>query len=271
MTRSAIVTVAMGAATEQLDYTFSSFAEKNPGIPLHAFILGNALPQARLPSIEYHLLKPIPDFAHPLRQVYYQRLAVLDELDIDYALTVDCFDALCLQRVPDFGKLLWGAHVGACVEHLGSYPILGQGYTSNFTNGGVVFWDVPNSRDIRSEIIARGRAQFRTIADDQFCFNEVVQTRYYDRLRILPCQYNYRMNFRAGRPAFGFVNHLDGVVIYHNLHCIAAVKRLPSVKSRAELPALLPDGHPLTPWEQFWRRARLRLMRRLRKYVRSAL
>src|SRR2546423_1800745 len=34
---SAIVTVAFGHSTEHLDYTFLSFAEKNPGVPLHAF------------------------------------------------------------------------------------------------------------------------------------------------------------------------------------------------------------------------------------------
>src|SRR4051812_26137610 len=37
---SAIVTVAFGHSTEHLDYTFLSFSEKNPGIPLHAFVIG---------------------------------------------------------------------------------------------------------------------------------------------------------------------------------------------------------------------------------------
>jgi hypothetical protein len=268
---SAVVTLAIGEAREKLDYTFLSFAEKNPGLPLHAFILAETLPQRQLPGITYHLLKPVPDFSHPLREIYYRRLEVLDLLDVQYALVVDCFDVLCLQRLPPFEQVLGGAHLAACVEHLGSFPIMGQGYTSNFLNGGVFFWNAPASRDIRQEVMQRGRTQFRTIADDQFCLNEVVHTRHYDRLRILPCQYNYRAGYKPGRPEYGYVNHLDGVMIYHNMHCIQAVRQLPSVAKRAELPPLPPDGRPLTPREQFWRRVRIRLSRKLRKYVKSAL
>jgi hypothetical protein len=62
LSRSAVVTLAMGQAVENLDYTFTSFARQNPGLRLQAFILGNALPQRRLPEITYHLLKAVPLF-----------------------------------------------------------------------------------------------------------------------------------------------------------------------------------------------------------------
>ena len=88
MKRSAVVTVAFGKSTEQLDYTFTSFAEKNPGVPLHAFILGDRLPERQLPQITYHLVKPVPDFSHPLREVYFRRMLLIDQLDVDYALVV---------------------------------------------------------------------------------------------------------------------------------------------------------------------------------------
>jgi hypothetical protein len=255
--RSAIVTLAMGAAVENLDYTFSSFA-KCSGAELHAFILDGQLPQRRLPGIEYHLLKPSPDFSHTLREIYYRRLEVLDDLGVRYALTVDSLDVLCLHPLPAFEQLLGNAHVAACVEHLGCRYLIGQGYTSSFLNGGVFLWDVPNSRDIRREIAARGRERFRTIADDQFNLNEVIQTRHYDRLRILPCQYNYRAflkdTYTKKRPGWPVVEHLDGVMIYHNASCIDGVKKLPPLKPRAELPALVADGRPLSEKEQFWRR-----------------
>ena len=163
-----------------------------PNVELHAFILGDQLPQRRIPGIQYHLLAPSPDFSHPLREVYFRRMEVLDDLGVDYAMTVDSFDVLCLQPLPPFEQMLGNADVGACVEHQGGRYVLGQGYTSSFLNGGVFLWNVPRSRDIRAEIVARGRTHFRTLADDQFCLNEVIQTKYFDRLRILPCQYNYR-------------------------------------------------------------------------------
>src|SRR5947208_3901137 len=100
--RSAVVTVAFGEATEKLDYTFTSFADKNPGLPLHAFILGEKLPERRLPQIEYHLVEPVPDFSDPLREVYYRRLELIDGVDVDYVLLVDCYDVLCLQPLPPF-------------------------------------------------------------------------------------------------------------------------------------------------------------------------
>src|SRR5207253_11256329 len=130
MSRCAVVTVAFGESTEHLDYTFSSFAERNPGLPLHAFILGPELPKRRLPQIQYHLVAPVPDFSHPLREVYFRRMALIDQLDLDYALVVDSYDVLCLQPLPAFDQLVGDSAVAGCVEHMGSRYVVGQGYTS---------------------------------------------------------------------------------------------------------------------------------------------
>lgn len=256
--RSAIVTLAMGRATENLDYTFSSFA-RNRDVELHAFILGDKLPQRCLPGISYHLLPPVPDYSHLLREVYYRRMEVLDDLGVDFALTVDCFDVLCLQPLPPFEQLLAGAHVAACVEHLAGRYVMGQGYTANFLNGGVFLWNVPASRDIRGEILARGKSHFRTVADDQHCLNEVIQTKYFDRLRILPCQYNYRAYLKRKQRGWPTVEHLDGVLLYHNAVCMDEAKKLPPVKAKADLPSLPDDGGPLPSKAQFWRRLQNRL------------
>ena len=249
----------MGRATEHLDYTFNSFADHNPGLPLHAFILGAELPRHRLPQVEYHLITPVPDFSDPLREVYFRRMELIDQLEVDLALTVDCYDVLCLQPLPPFEQLLGNAHVAACVEHLGCRYVLGQGYTANFLNGGVLLWHVPNSRDIRQEIVARGKSHFRTVADDQYCINEVIQTKYFDRLRILPCQYDYRAYLKRKQRGWPTVQNLDGVLIYHNAACMDEAKKLPPVKPKADLPALPADGGPLAPRQQFWRKLRLRL------------
>ena len=256
--RSAIITLAMGRATENLDYTFSSFA-RNAGVELHAFILGDKLPQRRLPEISYHLLSPVPDYSHPLREVYFRRMELLDDLGVDFALTVDCFYVLCLQPLPPFEQLLAGAHVAACVEHLAGRYVMGQGYTANFLNGGVFLWNVPASRDIRGEILARGKSHFRTVADDQHCLNEVIQTKYFDRLRILPCQYNYRAYLKMRQRGWPTVEHLDGVLLYHNAVCMDEAKKLPPVKAKADLPSLPDDGGPLPSKAQFWRRLQNRL------------
>ena len=257
--RSAIVTVAFGHSTENLDYTFTSFAAKNPGVPLHAFILGASLPKRQLPEVQYHLVAPQPDFSHPLREIYFRRLELIDQLDVDFALVVDSYDVLCLQPLPPLEKILGDSDVAACVEHLGARYVLGQGYTANFLNGGVFFWKVPASRDIRHQITARGRAHFRTVADDQYCINEVIQTKHYDRLRILPCQYNFRAHYQLKQRGWPSVATLDGVKIYHNATCMDAVRQLGPVKSKAELSGLPTDPRPLTPREQFWRRLRTRL------------
>ena len=254
--RSAIVTVAYGESTEKLDYTFTSFAAHNREVPLHAIILGETLPKRRLEGITYHLVQPVPDFSHPLREVYFRRLELIDRLDVDYALVVDSYDVLCLQPLPTFERILSGSDVAACVEHLGARYVRGQEYTANFLNGGVFFWNVPASRDIRREIVERGRSRFRRRADDQNCINEVIQTRHYDRLRILPCQYNYRAYLNRKQSGWPTVTHLNGVLIYHNGPCIDNAKAwlknsLPL--SKTELPVLSKDSRPLTDTEMFLR------------------
>lgn len=258
--RNAVVTVAFGHSTEHLDYTFLSFAEKNPGLPLHAFIIGKELPRNRLPQIQYHLTAPIPDFSHPLREIYFRRMELIDQLEIDYALVVDSYDVLCLQQLPPFEELLGNAAMAGCVEHLGGRYVLGQGYTANFLNCGVMFWNLLASKEIRREILTRGRSHFRTVADDQFVLNEVIQTKYYDRLRILPCQYNYRPHLNRKQRGWPTVSHLDGVIIYHNLTCMDEVKHLEMVDAKAILPELVPDPGPLNRSQQFWRRLRQRLV-----------
>jgi hypothetical protein len=264
MSRSAIVTVAFGHSTENLDYTFSSFA-MNKGVPLHAIVIGKELPKRRLEGITYHLVEPVPDFSHPLREIYFRRIELIDRLEVDYALVVDSYDVLCLQPLPPFEKLLGGSDVAACVEHMGARYVMGQGYTANFLNGGVFFWNVAGSRDIRREIVERGRSHFRTVADDQHCINEVIQTKHFDRLRILPCQFNYRAYLNKKQRAWPTVSHLDGVFLYHNAACMDQAKKLGAVKPKAELPALPPDGGPLTEKEQFWRKLRLRLQKHVIK------
>lgn len=262
-TRSAIVTVVMGQAMEKLDYTFTSFAERNPDVPLHAFIVSDRLPQRQLPNVTYHLAPPGPHhtgFQHPLREIYFRRMELIDQLDVEYALVVDSYDVLCLQTLPPFEKLVGDAALGAVTEHLGSRYLMGQGYTANFLNCGVVFWNVPASREIRREIVERGRGHFRTVADDQFCLNEVIQTRHYDRLRLLPCQYNYRCHLKPVRQwNIASVGHLDGVKIYHNARCMDAAKQLAKTMPMATLPSLQRDSCPLTGREQFWRKVRLAL------------
>lgn len=251
--RSAIVAVTFGHPTKNLDYTFLSFAEKNPAVPLHAFVIGTKLPEQRFPQINYHLVAPIPDFSNQLREVYFRRHELIDQLDAEFALVVDAYDVLCLQPLPPFEKILAGFDMAAAAENLGSRYILGQGYTSSFLNGGVTFWNVPKSRDIRAEIIGRGKTRFRTVADDQWVINETVHTKYFERIRILPSQYNYRAYFNFEQPPFPTVTHLDGVLVFHNAETMDKVKKLPSPKPRADLPALEIDSKPLSLREQEWR------------------
>ena len=268
--RSAIVTVAYGHSTENLDYTFNSFAI-NRDIPLHAIILGRELPRRRLEGITYHLIDPVPDFSHPLREVYFRRIELLDRLDVEYALVVDSYDVLCLQPLPAFEKILAGFDVAACVEHMGARYVMGQGYTANFLNGGVFFWNVPASRDIRREIVERGRTHFRIRADDQYCINEVIQTKHYDRLRILPCQYNYRAYLNLKQSGWPTVTHLDGVMIYHNGPCIDQAKtwlKGTVPKPKAELGGLRKDPAPLTDDAMFWRALD---QRRTKEIIRESL
>ncbi len=262
---SAVVTVAFGHSTEHLDYTFLSFAEKNPGVPLHAFVIGSKLPQQRLPQITYHLVAPIPDFSHPLREVYFRRHELIDQIDVEFALVVDSYDVLCLQPLPPFVEILSGFAMAAATEHMGSRFLLGQGYTSNYLNGGVTFWNVPKSRAIRREIGERGCSHFRIPADDQMVINEVVQTKYFDQLRILPSQFNYRAYLNKKQRGWPTVSHLDGVLIYHNASCMDEAKKLGPVKSRAELAPLPRDPAPLNEKEQFWRRFHQRFVKHVIK------
>ena len=257
---SAIVTVAFGHSTEHLDHTFASFGDKNPGIPLHAFVIGERLPNSRIAQVTYHLIASSPDFSHPLREVYFRRHELIDELGADHVLVVDSYDVLCMQPLPEFSAILAGFAVAAATEHMGSRYVLGQGYTANYLNGGVTFWNVARSREMRKEIGRRGRAHFRIPADDQMVINEVVQTKYFDQVRILPCQFNYRAYLNKRQRGWPTVDHLDGVLIYHNAACIEEAKRLPGVKPRAHLPDLPSDQAPLDARQQFWRRFRQRFV-----------
>ncbi len=254
--KQAVVTVATGPFAERLDYTFTSFA-KNPFLNLHAFIIGDRLPEKRLPGITYHLEKPDPAFSHEMRDAYYRRMLFIDQLEEEYALIVDNSDVLCLQPLPRLPQLLRGASLGACVEHDGSRYILGQGYTSAYINCGVTFWHVPSSRQMRQDFVARGRTRFRSV-EDQLTFNEVVQTRFYDQMIILPCQYNFRAHYKQRVRGWPVVDSLDGVRIYHNAASMPEAKKLESVRPLAELPPLEPDAGPLTKRQQFWRKVQLR-------------
>lgn len=259
--RQAAVTMASGSHAEKLDNTFTSFA-RNPFLELHAFVIGDRLPERRLPQISYHLIPPDPSFSHPMREIYYRRLALLDELGVDYAVVVDNHDVLCMQSIPELPALLRGAAAGACVEHDGGKYIAGQGYTSSYFNAGVTFWHVPASRQIRADIVARGRARFRSV-EDQLTLNEVLHTRYYDQMIILPCQYNYRPCLAPTRVrGWPTVTHLDGVRIYHNAHSIEAARRLVPSPAKADLPDLQADQGPLTPRQLFWRRVQHRFFSR---------
>jgi hypothetical protein len=260
--RQAVVTAASGPFAERLDKTFTSFAQ-NPFLELHAFIIGDNLPERQLPGITYHLESPDGSFLHPMREIYYRRMLFIDKLDVDYALVIDNADVLCLQPIPELPDLLRGAALGACVEHEGGRYLAGQGYTSSYINAGLILWNVPASRLIRQQIVERGRARFRSV-EDQLTINEVIQTRFYDRLTLMPSQYNYRACLAPVRfRRWPTVTHLDGVKIYHNPYCLDAAKKLLPVKPQADLPELPRDERPPTRYEQFWRRVRNRFDRHI--------
>lgn len=255
--KQVVVTVAFGANAEKLDWTFLSFAQ-NPFLELHAFIIGDRLPERRIPQINYHLRPPDRSFSHPLRDAVYRRWLFIDELDAEFALVVDNGDVLCMQRLPELPTILRGASFGASVEHLGGRYLAGQGYTSSYINCGVTFWHIPSTREMRNEIITRGRAFFRNI-DDQVSINEIIQTKYFDQMILLPCQYNYRALLQRRYWGWPTVDHLDGVMIYHCSRCTAEAKTLIPVKAKAVLPDLPQDPTPRTPRQQFWRRVQQRL------------
>jgi hypothetical protein len=259
--RQAVLTAVYGRHAEQLDRTFASFARvKN--CSLHAFVVGDTLPRNQAPGIRYHLRPPDPRFLHPLRDVDFRRWLFVDEVEADFVLVVDGADVLCLRPLEPLSDLLKGGAVGAVVEHNGGrYLETGQ-YTSNFVNAGVTFWNVAASRELRQKIVARGRRHFRNLIDDQLALNELLHTEWFDRLTLLPCQYNYRGSL--GPRPFGWprVHSLDGVRIYHNKHW------LNEARARAETPAhgravpLPTDAPPPGPWQQRWRRLKTRLSRK---------
>lgn len=257
--RMAAVTVATGPHAEKLDKTFTSFAQ-NPFLELHAFIIGDRLPERRLPGITYHLEAPDPSYQLEMREIYYRRFLFLDRLDAEYAVVMDNHDVLCMQPIPPLDRLLRGASVGACVEHDGGKYIAGQEYTSSYVNAGVTFWNIRASRQIREDVAARGRARFRSI-EDQLTLNEVIHTKYYDEMILLPCQYNYRPCLAPTKVRnWPTVSHLDGVRIYHNVYSLEAARKLMPTRPRADLPELERDPGPLNPKQMFLRRLRHRFL-----------
>jgi len=257
--RQVVVTSVYGQHAEMLDRTFTSFLQKTDA-QLHAFVLGDRLPSNRCDGITYHLIEPDNTFGHPYREACYRRWEYLDLLDTDTALVVDGTDVLCMQPIPPFETLLRGASLAASAEHRGGRYIQGQGYTGVYLNGGVTWWDIPKSRQMRADICARGRTQCRTIVgDNQMSLNDVVQTCYYDDLVVLPSQYNYRAFLHIKRRGWPTVSHLDGVVIYHNGACIEAAKSLEGRKAKAALSPLEYKAPPTSGFGQFLLRARNRL------------
>lgn len=257
--REVVVTVVYGGHAEQLDFTFASF-RRHPDADLHAFVVGDRLPRNRVAGVTYHLRPPDPAFGHPLRDVDYRRWLFIDELDTDFALVVDGMDVLCLQPLGSLAGLLKGGWVGAAVEHAGGRYLGGGHFTSNFVNAGVTLWNVRASAPLRQEIVARGRQRFRNLVDDQLALNELLHTRYFDRLTLLPCHYNYRGSL--GPAPFGWprCRTLDGIRIYHNRHWIQEAKAL-KVADRAALGELEPDAAPPGKWRQRFRRLLCRWQR----------
>src|SRR5437899_1119908 len=193
--RQIVATVATGPFAERLDSTFTTFAP-NKFLELHAFIIGGRLPERQLPNVMYHLFKPDAAFMHEMRDAYYRRLVFLDEVGAEFALLVDNSDVLCMQPMPELPQLLRGAAFAAVPEHAASRYLAGQGWTGCYFNAGVTFWNVPASKAIREEIVARGRARFRSV-EDQLTLNEVIHTRYYDQIIALPSQYNFRAHYKV--------------------------------------------------------------------------
>ncbi len=248
--------MVFGSHAERLDETFTSFAV-NPFLELHAFILGDALPTKRAPGVTYHLVKPENTFSLVYRETNYRRWEVIDQLDVDQVLVVDGIDVLCLQPIPELPRVLNGSVVAAAVEHAGGRFMFGPQYTSTYLNAGVSFWDLKGTREIRAEILKRGRTRFRSKSDDQHVFNEVLH-HHYDQLRLLTYHYNCRGVLQRRVRGWPTLTNLDGVLIYHTDDVTIARTMLP-VKPRTELPSLEPDAGPLTPREQFWRNVKNRL------------
>jgi hypothetical protein len=254
--RQIVATVATGPFAECLDQTFTTFAQ-NKFLELHAFIIGEALPQRRLPEITYHLFKPDPSFMDPMREAYYRRLLFLDELGAEFVLLVDNSDVLCMQPLPELPHILRGAAFAAVPEHAASRYIAGQGWTSCYFNAGVTFWNVPASKQMREDIVRRGRTRFRSV-EDQLTLNEVIHTLYYDQVIALPSQFNLRAHYKVRHRGWPTVTNLDGVLIFHSASSTDEAKKLIPVKPRAILEELEADTHPLSDWEKFLRKLQLR-------------
>jgi hypothetical protein len=254
--RQAVATMVFGSHAERLDETFTSFAV-NPFLELHAFILGDALPTKRAPGVTYHLVRPENTFSLIYREANYRRWEVIDQLDVDHVLVVDGIDVLCLQAIPELPQVLNGSLVAAAVEHAGGRFMFGPQYTSTYLNAGVSFWDLKGTREMRAEILKRGRTRFRSKSDDQHVFNEVLH-HHYDQLRLLTYHYNCRGVLQRRVRGWPTLTNLDGVLIYHT-DDVAIARTMMPVKPRTELPPLEPDAGPLTPREQFWRNVKNRL------------
>jgi hypothetical protein len=257
--RQAAITTVFGNQIEQLDWTFLSFAQ-NKFLELHAFIIGDKLPARQFPEIKYHLCPPDDRFSLRFRDCQHHRFLFPDLLDIEYALIVDGTDVLCIQPLPELPDLLRGASVGGCVEyHQGARVMCGMA-CSNYMNDGVTFWHLPSTRELRQAILDRGLSMYRAPYDDQECFNEIVNTQF-DKLTILPCQYNYRGLLNIRRHGWGTITNLDGVRIYHCRSCIAMAKNLLPVAPMPVLKPLPGDKTPPPKWLRTWRRYRHKLRR----------
>ena len=261
--RQVIIRTIFGSGAEQLDATFRSFA-RNPDSELHAFVFGTELPSRQFPEIQYHLVAPDPAFVSVRRDALFRRWVLPDTLEAEYALIVDGTDVICVRPLPPFETLLRGACLAAAPEWSGAVAISGQGYTSTYMNAGVTFWHLPGSREIRREIVARGRRHYRGPFDDQTVLNEVMLTKYFDQVAILPSQFNWRAfylkafrSWRNGWRRWPRVDSLDGVYLYHNNYCLNEVRQTIAAappQAKAGLPDLPEDRHPLSRREQFWRR-----------------
>jgi hypothetical protein len=270
MGRQVIITTVFGSGAEQLGSSFSTFANQ-PDTELHVFVIGSSLPVNRVPRMESHLVEPDSRFVSVRRNALFRRWLLPDLLDAEYALIVDGTDVIRVQPLPAFPELLRGASLAACTEWGGPVAIPGQGYTSTYLNAGITLWHLPSSKQMRNEIVERGRRHYRGPFDDQTALNEVMLTRYFDKLVILGSQFNwrafyqknYRRTWRNGWRGWPRVDSLDGVFLYHNQFCLPQVldtMRSAPPRRIAELPDLPQDTSPLSSWTMFSRR----LLHRLR-------
>jgi hypothetical protein len=270
MGRQVIITTVFGSGAEQLGATFGTFGIQ-PDTELHAFVIGSSLPSNRISKIQYHLVEPDPRFVSVRRNALFRRWLLPDQLKAEYALVVDGTDVICVRPLPSFENLLRGASLAAATEWGGPVAIPGQGYTSTYLNAGITFWHLPSSKQMRAEIVERGRRHYRGPFDDQTALNEVMLTRYFEKVVILGSQFNwrafykknYRRTWRNGWKGWPRVDSLDGVCLYHNQFCLEAVLeaiRAAPPSARAELPDLPEDRQPLSGWTMFSRR----LLHRLR-------